>query len=165
MNIFFYIIVALFVFCCVRIVVVEPYLLGFLLLLCSIVICFSVGLLSSSLMGLLVFIIYVGGLMVLFMYVLSVFPNEYYSFYYWKIGIIFISLVLSIFFCLTTDLGRSYGWFALTYRKVHCFHYISLKFCWDVFVFMAVFLLLIIIVVCFLVVKKRLPMRSVWFSS
>lgn len=58
----------------------QPYLLGLVLLISSILVCLIIGVNIRRFLGFLLFIRYVGGLIVLFVYVLSVFPNEMYNF-------------------------------------------------------------------------------------
>lgn len=62
-----------------RLIVMQPIPLGLLLLLRSGVLCVIVRLEMRRLLGLLLFITYVRGVMVLFLYVLRIYPNEIYS--------------------------------------------------------------------------------------
>lgn len=60
-------------------IVMQPIPLGLLLLLRSGVLCVIVILEVRRLLGLLLFITYVRGIIVLFLYVLRIYPNEVYS--------------------------------------------------------------------------------------
>nr|ABY20690.1 NADH dehydrogenase subunit 6 [Mytilus trossulus] len=58
----------------------QPISLGLVLLVGSMMVCVEVTLEVSSLLGFLLFLTYVSGVMVLFLYVLSIYPNEVYRF-------------------------------------------------------------------------------------
>nr|Q00570.2 RecName: Full=NADH-ubiquinone oxidoreductase chain 6; AltName: Full=NADH dehydrogenase subunit 6 [Mytilus edulis]AAA70245.2 NADH dehydrogenase subunit 6 [Mytilus edulis] len=58
----------------------QPISLGLVLLSGSMIACVEIALEVSSLLGFLLFLTYVSGVMVLFLYVLSIYPNEVYRF-------------------------------------------------------------------------------------
>nr|UWT52306.1 NADH dehydrogenase subunit 6 [Neomphalidae sp. Hatoma] len=60
-------------------IMMHPLSLGLCILLCSLVSCFLVGLLSHSWFGFILFLIFVGGLLVMFAYVSALSPNVYFS--------------------------------------------------------------------------------------
>nr|UZZ44475.1 NADH dehydrogenase subunit 6 [Vignadula atrata] len=57
----------------------QPLFLCFMLGIMAVLVSFVLGSQCSSLTGFFVFLIYIGGLMVLFGYVLSIFPNQRFS--------------------------------------------------------------------------------------
>nr|WPM98361.1 NADH dehydrogenase subunit 6 [Mytella strigata] len=144
--------------CTVVVFISQPYLLGLILLTTSMFVCMLIGVSISTFLGFLVFMSYVGGLMVLFVYVLSVFPNEFYDFKAGSLGLsmLFISLVFFMFSGLVSKVNL-----LSTSGGAVNFHYMSFSCYWDVFVFMALFLLLIMMCVSYLVMKKRMPLRSI----
>lgn len=76
----------------------QPYVLILVLLSLSFLICIMIGRRYRSLLGFLLFIIYVGGVLILFIYVLRVFPNEAIRIR----GVILIYGVINFFFVLFT---------------------------------------------------------------
>nr|YP_006576250.1 NADH dehydrogenase subunit 6 [Perna viridis]AFK75954.1 NADH dehydrogenase subunit 6 [Perna viridis]UJM44264.1 NADH dehydrogenase subunit 6 [Perna viridis] len=137
----------------------QPYLLGLVLLISSMLVCLIIGVNISSFLGFLLFMSYVGGLMVLFVYVLSVFPNEMYNF---KTKTFFMSLsFMGVLVVLVGMLPVKSGFLRGHVAQELQFHFMSFSHYWDVFVFMALFLLFIMLCVSYLVMKKRVPLRSI----
>nr|UJM44250.1 NADH dehydrogenase subunit 6 [Perna canaliculus] len=142
--------------CSMVVFIGQPYLLGLVLLMTSMFVCMIIGVNVSTFLALLLFMSYVGGLMVLFIYVLSVFPNEMYNFEVMGFMIVSVALMMS-FLCFSMFPVKSQ--FLSVGSKKGLFHYMSFVGYWDVFVFMALFLLFIMMCVSYLVMKKRMPLR------
>nr|YP_003934516.1 NADH dehydrogenase subunit 6 [Arcuatula senhousia]ACY00229.1 NADH dehydrogenase subunit 6 [Arcuatula senhousia] len=134
-----------------------PYVLAMFLIILSLLVCFLVSWFNSSLTGLLIFMIYVGGVLIMFLYSLSILPNEknvsFYSDY--KSGFFY-------FFCL---------WFIFSLQVYHFemvpmlnndiyFHYLSVFSFSGLFIFMALILFFLMLVVCNTCDKKRVPLRK-----
>nr|QBC73199.1 NADH dehydrogenase subunit 6 [Peltospira smaragdina] len=60
-------------------VMMHPLSLGLCILLCSLSVCLLIGALSYSWFGFILFLIFVGGLLVMFAYVSALTPNVYFS--------------------------------------------------------------------------------------
>nr|UVH65909.1 NADH dehydrogenase subunit 6 [Perna perna] len=147
---------AVIMMCSMVIFISQPYLLGLVLMLTSMFICMIVGVNVSSFLGFLLFMSYVGGLLVLFVYVLSVFPNEMYDFKMSSFLLVSSGLLMS-FLCFS--LFPIHSLFLSVGASKSLFHYMGFIGYWDVFVFMALFLLFIMMCVSYLVMKKRMPLR------
>ena len=133
----------------------QPYILIFVLLSLSFLICVVIGITYRSLLRFLLFIIYVGGVLILFMYILRVFPNESIRIR----GVMLIYWIINFFFVFFA-LVFGYGvliWSNIIYFSL--FHYIRVKELSGLFLFMAIFLFFVIICVSYFCIKKRLPFR------
>lgn len=122
----------------------------------SMFVCMIIGVNVRTFLALLLFMRYVGGLMVLFIYVLSVFPNEMYNFEVMGFMIVSVALIMR-FLCFSIFPVKRQ--FLRVGSKKGLFHYIRFVGYWDVFVFIALFLLFIMMCVSYLVIKKRMPLR------
>nr|DBA44315.1 TPA_asm: NADH dehydrogenase subunit 6 [Depressigyra globulus] len=60
-------------------IMVHPLSLGLCIMFCSLVSCMLVGLLSCAWFGFILFLVFVGGLLVMFAYVSALSPNVYFS--------------------------------------------------------------------------------------
>nr|DBA44247.1 TPA_asm: NADH dehydrogenase subunit 6 [Symmetromphalus regularis] len=60
-------------------IMMHPLSVGLCIMLCSLISCLLVGLLSHSWFGFILFLIFVGGLLVMFAYVAALSPNVYFS--------------------------------------------------------------------------------------
>nr|YP_009681528.1 NADH dehydrogenase subunit 6 [Septifer bilocularis]QDO71948.1 NADH dehydrogenase subunit 6 [Septifer bilocularis] len=146
------------VVCCACVCSVQPLVLGFFLIINSLLVSVVVGAVTSSLLGFLFFMTYVGGVMVLFLYVLSIYPNEIHKMLMsWQMFglLIFIFLFFVSFFSLCINM-MSYS-----VEKEMVFHYMSVAESWDLFVFLAVVLLFCMMIVSYVCMKKRVPFRSI----
>lgn len=134
-----------------------PYALAIFLIILSLSICFLVRWFYRRLIGLLIFIIYVGGVLIIFLYSLRVLPNEknirFYSdyrrgfFYFLCLWVLFVS--------------QGYHFEKMSiFNYEMSFHYIRLVSFGGIFVFMALVLFFLILVVCNLCDKKRIPLRK-----
>nr|AFR45266.1 NADH dehydrogenase subunit 6 [Mytilus californianus] len=134
-------------------IVMQPIPLGLLLLLSSGVLCVIVMLEVSSLLGLLLFMTYVSGIMVLFLYVLSIYPNEVYS----------VNLKLSV----TALLFGVMGSVAVTKDSGYsedrgCPSLAFMNDLWglSLYVFLALILLCVMLIVASLCKKSSYPLRQ-----
>nr|DBA44234.1 TPA_asm: NADH dehydrogenase subunit 6 [Cyathermia naticoides] len=90
----------------------HPLSVGLCIMLCSLVSCFLVGLLNYSWFGFILFLIFVGGLLVMFAYVSALSPNVYFSgmnliFGFFILWTLVTFIFLNLFFSdslLTSDL-------------------------------------------------------------
>nr|YP_010317939.1 NADH dehydrogenase subunit 6 [Geukensia demissa]UJM44217.1 NADH dehydrogenase subunit 6 [Geukensia demissa] len=146
--------VSLVILICLSVLVKEPLVLGVLLVLSALVVCSVLSFWVSSLLSLVVFLSYVGGVMVLFVYVLSVNPNEFYSLNFSSF------FFLSMFFVLLMSI---YIWllnFSFVISDKVIFSFIGVGSYWILSLYMGMMLLFSLLVVCYLCMKKRAPLRS-----
>nr|YP_009521275.1 NADH dehydrogenase subunit 6 [Perumytilus purpuratus]AXP84511.1 NADH dehydrogenase subunit 6 [Perumytilus purpuratus] len=132
----------------------EPFMLGVSLVSCSLMVCIIMCKVSSSILSMLVFMSYVGGLMVLFLYVLSVHPNQVHE-------LSFSFFFFFLFFIVLTAVGLI--WYFEVFFSCPClvhFDFVGMKSFYHLYLFMACLLLFALLVVCYLCVKKRCPLRS-----
>nr|QDO71935.1 NADH dehydrogenase subunit 6 [Mytilisepta virgata] len=149
-----YIVVAVMI-CCGSVFSSEPFTLGFSLISCCLMVCLLMVKVSSSLLAFLVFMSYVSGIMVLFLYVLSVHPNQIHSM---SGGKMFLLISLSILSFL--------GWYGhvdifVGFNGLENFCFVGMLSFWILYLFMGVVLLFDLFVVCYLCKKKRFPLRSI----
>nr|URW97671.1 NADH dehydrogenase subunit 6 [Vignadula atrata] len=137
---------------------VQPISLMLVLMFFSMIICFFSGFIVSSMMGFLVFMIYVGGVMIIFIYVLSVFPNESVKVKgnFLLLGVL-NCFILCIISSLDTNLMDMFD--ALSFLQ---FHYMSVSLFCGLFLFMVIFLFFIMVCVSYFCMKKRLPLRALF---
>ncbi len=82
---------------------IQPLRLGLCIIFLSALSCVLLGLTVSSWFGYVLFLVFVGGLLVIFAYVSALTPNNYFSSI--KPFIIFVFYTLAIFlFCLSSDM-------------------------------------------------------------
>nr|QJS32943.1 NADH dehydrogenase subunit 6 [Modiolus comptus] len=140
--------------CLIVLSVWESLYIGLILGVTSVVISVILGGFMTSLAGYFVFLIYVGGLMVLFGYVLSVFPNQYFAFGFLP-GKFLLGFSLSVIFSMLSfksESGEKEGVFLLFNSAA------------GVYLFVGSFLLFILVLVVSLCKKRHLPLRSGVFS-
>lgn len=81
-------------------IIAQPLRLGLIVIIIAIVLRVIVGFLFVSWFGFLLFLIYVGGLLVIFAYVVVLMPNNYFFsknvFFYFLMSFIIIRLLLSL---------------------------------------------------------------------
>nr|QDO71850.1 NADH dehydrogenase subunit 6 [Brachidontes mutabilis] len=132
----------------------EPYPLGMALILSCVGVCYGLSYFMSSLLGFLVFMSYVGGVMVLFLYVVSIHPNQMFGGKGYSGSFMFtLSLILS---CL-------FGWYASTFVvqvSLKSFHFINMSVYSELYLLMGAILLINLCIVCCICMKKFLPLRS-----
>ncbi len=143
--------------------VFSPYLLMISLIYLSILMCLMVSFYVSTFIAFITFLIYVGGIQVLFLYSLSVVPKEDYR--NWKLIYRMLYLPLFIFhflFFLSTPqsfhINNLWGFMGSESLLVHFMRLGSLFF---LFVFIVFVLLLLMLVVCNLCNKSRFPLRQI----
>nr|UVG41268.1 NADH dehydrogenase subunit 6 [Xenostrobus securis] len=127
----------------------QPLLLAFLLGSLAVVVGLTIGSQSLTLLGYFVGLIYIGGVMVLFGYVLSIFPNQRFS-----MGVLPSKLYLSLMvliFGANWNFG-GVGSFALSDFSGY------LSSSWA-YVFIGVLLLFVLLLVVSMCDKGRLPLR------
>nr|AII78637.1 NADH dehydrogenase subunit 6 [Mytilus trossulus] len=132
----------------------QPISLGLVLLSGSMIACVEIALEVSSLLGFLLFLTYVSGVMVLFLYVLSIYPNEVYRF-----NLEFVMIVSSC--CAMMGLVG-----LMNYEYVEISGSLFLSFMakgsgLSLYILMAGVLLFVMLVVSYLCMKTMVPLRSV----
>nr|QKY75027.1 NADH dehydrogenase subunit 6 [Semimytilus algosus] len=139
---------------CMSVLASEPFSLGVALVSCALMVCILLCQLNSSLLGFLVFMSYVGGVMVLFLYVLSVHPNQVHKIHFHESIFMFCSLISVVIIAM---------WYQSSFvvpSKLESYSYVGMESYWKLNLIMAVILLYALLVVCFLCMKKRSPLRS-----
>ena len=147
------IIVALISLICFSVLVKEPLILGVFLVLRALIVCRLLSFWVRSLLRLVIFLSYVGGVIVLFVYVLRVNPNELYRMN------LKLSFMLLLFFVV---LIRAYFWllnFSSVVNNQVTFSFIRLGRYWILYFYIGIVLLFSLLVVCYLCIKKRAPLR------
>nr|YP_214770.2 NADH dehydrogenase subunit 6 [Mytilus galloprovincialis]AAR31743.2 NADH dehydrogenase subunit 6 [Mytilus galloprovincialis] len=132
----------------------QPISLGLVLLSGSMIACVEIALEVSSLLGFLLFLTYVSGVMVLFLYVLSIYPNEVYRF-----NLEFVMIVSSC--CAMMGLVG-----LMNYEYAEISGSLFLSFMAEgsglsLYILMAGVLLFVMLVVSYLCMKTMVPLRSV----
>nr|ACP04321.1 NADH dehydrogenase subunit 6 [Mytilus galloprovincialis]AHZ44270.1 NADH dehydrogenase subunit 6 [Mytilus galloprovincialis]AII78611.1 NADH dehydrogenase subunit 6 [Mytilus trossulus] len=132
----------------------QPISLGLVLLSGSMIACVEIALEVSSLLGFLLFLTYVSGVMVLFLYVLSIYPNEVYRF-----NLEFVMIVSSC--CAMMGFVG-----LMNYEYVEISGSLFLSFMAEgsglsLYILMAGVLLFVMLVVSYLCMKTMVPLRSV----
>nr|YP_010534923.1 NADH dehydrogenase subunit 6 [Modiolus modulaides]UYA96806.1 NADH dehydrogenase subunit 6 [Modiolus modulaides] len=135
--------------------VTEPLFIGLILGLTSVFTCLSLGVSCGSLVGYFVFLIYVGGLMVLFGYVLSVYPNQKFS-----LGFVPFKGLLGLILFLGITSFKINGGF---YQSMGFFLMFS-SFAW-IYLFVGGFLLFVLLLSVSLCKKRHMPLRGGGFGS
>nr|ADJ80441.1 NADH dehydrogenase subunit 6 [Mytilus trossulus] len=132
----------------------QPISLGLVLLSGSMIACVGIGLEVSSLLGFLLFLTYVSGVMVLFLYVLSIYPNEVYSL---NLG---CTLAL-VMFCTMMSLTGMMNYEYSEPSGSLFMSFMSESSGLSLYVLMAVVLLFVMLVVSYLCMKTVVPLRVV----
>lgn len=131
----------------------QPISLGLVLLVGSIIVCVEVTLEVRRLLGFLLFLTYVRGVIVLFLYVLRIYPNEVYQF-------------SSRFFIVGVRWGVIIGFIILiNYEYTETNGLLSIRFIAEIsglglYILIARVLLFVILVVSYLCVKTVVPLRK-----
>nr|AMA20507.1 NADH dehydrogenase subunit 6 [Mytilus chilensis] len=132
----------------------QPISLGLVLLSGSMIACVEIALEVSSLLGFLLFLTYVSGVMVLFLYVLSIYPNEVYRFN------LEFAMIVSSCCAMMGFVGL------MNYEYVEINGSLFLSFMAEgsglsLYILMAGVLLFVMLVVSYLCMKTMVPLRSV----
>lgn len=154
MNLIFFCGVVIFL-CLLVLRVWESLYIGLILGVMSICVSVILGGRIRRLAGYFVFLIYVGGLIVLFGYVLSVFPNQYFAFGFLPGKFLFsLSMVIRLFrISFKSEGARKLGGFLIFNRSAY------------IYLFVGGFLLFILILVVSLCKKRHLPLRGGLFGE
>ena len=141
--------------CCGAVFIQQPMLLCVRLFFVAVSVCITLGSIVRRLLGFVVFMVYVSGVMVLFLYLLRVYPNEMffvkYKFLILRVRL-FIVISLSLLFCVKYSCRLAIG------RGV-VFDYLRLKSQFELFVIIALLLFIVLLVVCHLCMKRAVPLR------
>nr|WIW39704.1 NADH dehydrogenase subunit 6 [Bathymodiolus septemdierum] len=138
--------------CCFMLSISEPLFMGLSLLAVSFAISVLLGLEMSSLVGYFVFLIYIGGLMVLFGYVLSIFPNQRFG-----APVLFVKLLLVVLVGFVVVFHKNKG-----ESFVSLGDFGSCLGSGNMYLFVAVLLLFVLLLVVAFCKKRRMPLRMVW---
>nr|QSV10316.1 NADH dehydrogenase subunit 6 [Bathymodiolus sp. 5 South] len=138
--------------CCFMLSISEPLFMGLSLFAVSFAISVLLGLEMSSLVGYFVFLIYIGGLMVLFGYVLSIFPNQRFG-----APVLFVKLLLAVLVSFVVVFHKNKG---DTFMSLGDFG--SCLGSGNMYLFVAVLLLFVLLLVVAFCKKRRMPLRMVW---
>lgn len=126
--------------------------MGVILFVVASVVSVLLGLEIGSLVGYFVFLIYIGGLIVLFGYVLRIFPNQRFG-----APVLFVKLLLVVLLS-----------FVIIFHKNKRDQFISLGgfgSCLgsgNMYLFVAFLLLFVLLLVVAFCKKRRIPLRMVW---
>nr|YP_009407575.1 NADH dehydrogenase subunit 6 [Gigantidas platifrons]ASB29953.1 NADH dehydrogenase subunit 6 [Gigantidas platifrons]ASB29959.1 NADH dehydrogenase subunit 6 [Gigantidas platifrons]BAV25054.1 NADH dehydrogenase subunit 6 [Gigantidas platifrons] len=138
--------------CCFMLSIGEPLFMGLGLFVVSLIISILLGLEMGSLVGYFIFLIYIGGLMVLFGYVLSIFPNQRFG-----APVLLVKLLLAVLlgFVLVSHKNKSdnflsWGDFGSCVGNSNMYLFVA---------FLLLFVLLLVVAFC---KKRRMPLRTVW---
>nr|WIW40575.1 NADH dehydrogenase subunit 6 [Bathymodiolus septemdierum]WIW40757.1 NADH dehydrogenase subunit 6 [Bathymodiolus septemdierum] len=138
--------------CCFMLSISEPLFMGLSLFAVSFAISVLLGLEMSSLVGYFVFLIYIGGLMVLFGYVLSIFPNQRFG-----APVLFVKLLLVVLVGFVVVFHKNKG-----ESFVSLGDFGSCLGSGNMYLFVAVLLLFVLLLVVAFCKKRRMPLRMVW---
>nr|WIW40991.1 NADH dehydrogenase subunit 6 [Bathymodiolus septemdierum] len=138
--------------CCFMLSISEPLFMGLSLFAVSFAISVLLGLEMSSLVGYFVFLIYIGGLMVLFGYVLSIFPNQRFG-----APVLFVKLLLVVLVGFVAVFHKNKG-----ESFVSLGDFGSCLGSGNMYLFVAVLLLFVLLLVVAFCKKRRMPLRMVW---
>lgn len=126
--------------------------MGLALLVVSLIISILLGLEIGSLVGYFVFLIYIGGLIVLFGYVLRIFPNQRFGapVLVVKLLLVFLLGFVSVSHKNKRDHFLSWGDFGSFVANRNIYLFVA---------FLLLFVLLLVVAFC---KKRRIPLRTVW---
>jgi hypothetical protein len=127
----------------------EPLFMGLCLFTVSFVISVLLGLEINSLVGYFVFLIYIGGLIVLFGYVLRIFPNQRFG-----APVLFVKLLLAVLVGFVVFFHKNKR--ALFVRLGD---FGSCLGSGNIYLFVAVLLLFVLLLVVAFCKKRRMPLR------
>lgn len=126
--------------------------MGLSLFAISFAISVLLGLEIRSLVGYFVFLIYIGGLMVLFGYVLRIFPNQRFG-----VPVLFVKLSLVVLVRFVVVFHKNKG-----DLFVRLGDFGSCLGSGNIYLFVAVLLLFVLLLVVAFCKKRRMPLRMVW---
>lgn len=126
--------------------------MGLALFSVSLVISILLGLEIGSLVGYFVFLIYIGGLIVLFGYVLSIFPNQRFG-----APVLFVKLLLVILLSFVVVFHKNKG-----DQFVRLGDFGSCLGRGNMYLFVAFLLLFVLLLVVAFCKKRRIPLRIIW---
>lgn len=132
----------------------QPISLGLVLLRGSMIACVGIGLEVRSLLGFLLFLTYVRGVIVLFLYVLRIYPNEVYRL---NLGCTLALVMFCIIISLTGIINYEYS----EPSGSLFIRFISESRGLRLYVLIAVVLLFVMLVVSYLCIKTVVPLRVV----
>ena len=133
----------------------DPLIISFFLITCSMLVRLFIAVKLRVLLSILIFLTYVGGIMVLFLYILSVCPNQkLVRLNLWlKLLLVFVIRISFVF--LSSSL-RGYDDKSIS-SIFHVMCFIGKR---DLYVFFSIMLLYVIILVCYFCSKKRVSLRK-----
>lgn len=137
--------------CCFILRIREPLFMGLSLFAVSFAISVLLGLEIRSLVGYFVFLIYIGGLMVLFGYVLRIFPNQRFG-----VPVLFVKLLLVVLVRFVVVFHKNKG---ASFVRLGDFG--SCLSSGNIYLFVAVLLLFVLLLVVAFCKKRRMPLRMV----
>nr|QDO71887.1 NADH dehydrogenase subunit 6 [Bathymodiolus thermophilus] len=137
--------------CCFMLSISEPLFMGLALFAVSFAISVLLGLEMSSLVGYFVFLIYIGGLMILFGYVLSIFPNQRFG-----APVLFVKLLLAVLVGFVVVFHKNKG---DSFVSIGDFG--SCLGSGNMYLFVGVLLLFVLLLVVAFCKKRRMPLRMV----
>lgn len=126
--------------------------MGLSLFAVSFAISVLLGLEIRSLVGYFVFLIYIGGLIVLFGYVLRIFPNQRFG-----APVLFVKLLLVVLVGFVVVFHKNKG-----ESFVRLGDFGSCLGSGSMYLFVAVLLLFVLLLVVAFCKKRRMPLRMVW---
>nr|AWV83364.1 NADH dehydrogenase subunit 6 [Platypleura kaempferi]AWV84482.1 NADH dehydrogenase subunit 6 [Platypleura kaempferi] len=141
----------------------HPLSMGSILLILTILSCLLSSLmLNSYLLSYILFLVFIGGMLVLFMYMASIASNEkfYFSMKLLSMNVMlmlilmFLNMNFSFITCLLNDMNNYYEWFNYMMNKLYSFPYGNLS------LMMMIYLLFTMIVIVNIVSLKMAPLRS-----
>nr|YP_010230652.1 NADH dehydrogenase subunit 6 [Bathymodiolus aduloides]QSV10329.1 NADH dehydrogenase subunit 6 [Bathymodiolus aduloides] len=138
--------------CCFMLSIGEPLFMGVVLFVVSFVVSVLLGLEMGSLVGYFVFLIYIGGLMVLFGYVLSIFPNQRFG-----TPVLFVKLLLAVLLSFIVIFHKNKG-----DQFMGLGGFGSCLGSGSMYLFVAFLLLFVLLLVVAFCKKRRMPLRMVW---
>lgn len=136
---------------------VSPYIFLLCIILIRIGVSLLVGVLLRRFMGFLVFLVYVSGVQILFLFSLSVVPEELYN----VVSKYLYSFVIALILNLGLFTGLNYSSLSLHTIKLY---YIGDSRHWISFLLMVLFLVILILCCCGLCAKKDVPLRKLFFN-
>lgn len=134
----------------IGIMVTEPLMLGLLLLVNSLWVAIIVGVTVRRLLGFFIFLVYVGGIIVVFSYVVRLVPNQLFSYpRFPMLGWLAV--------CFMRCVGRVRGFPQVSYVSYRVLRYGGGVI---IYVFIGGLLLLVLLVVVSICFKEGLPLRA-----
>jgi len=126
--------------------------MGVILFVVASVVSVLLGLEIGSLVGYFVFLIYIGGLIVLFGYVLRIFPNQRFG-----APVLFVKLLLVVLLSFVVIFHKNKG-----DQFISLGGFGSCLGSGSMYLFVAFLLLFVLLLVVAFCKKRRIPLRMVW---